>query len=94
MKIKTIRIVSIALCLCLLLGLCACGKVSQEDLNIPTFQDDKSIVLGTWSGSMVEWTDQQFTYLQEANINYLLGVSEFMGYSMPFSTGRRLPVSV
>ena len=84
MKVKTIRIVAIALCICLLLGLCACDKVSQDDLSVPTFEDDKSIVLGTWSGSMVEWTEQQFTYLQEANINHLLGVSEFMGYSDAF----------
>ena len=82
MKMK--RLVSITLCLCLLLGLCACGSVGEEDLNIPTFEDNKAIVLGVWSGSMVEWTEQQFTYLQEANINYLLGVSEFMGYSDAF----------
>ena len=82
MKMK--MLVSIALCLCLLLSLCACGSVGEEDLNIPTFEDNKAIVLGVWSGSMVEWTEQQFTYLQEANINYLLGVSEFMGYSDAF----------
>lgn len=82
MKMK--RLVSITLCLCLLLSLCACGSVGEEDLNIPTFEDNKAIVLGVWSGSMVEWTEQQFTYLQEANINYLLGVSEFMGYSDAF----------
>ncbi|MBO5050074.1 MAG: hypothetical protein J6C41_06575 [Oscillospiraceae bacterium] len=81
---KMARIVGMVLCLCLLFGLCACGSVSQEDLNVPTFEDDQSIVLGVWSGSMVEWTEQQFTYLQEANINYLLGVSEFMGYSDAF----------
>ena len=84
MKMKTVRFVGAALILCLLFGLCACGKVSQEDLNVPTFEDNKSIVLGTWSGSMVEWTEQQFKNLQEANINYLLGVSEFMGYSDAF----------
>ena len=75
MKMKTVRFVGAVLILCLLFGLCACGRVSQEDLNVPTFEDNKSIVLGTWSGSMVEWTEQQFKNLQEANINYLLGAS-------------------
>lgn len=84
MKLKLVRIVGAALILCLLFGLCACGNVREEDLNVPTFEDNKSIVLGTWSGSMVEWTEQQFQNLQEANINYLLGVSEFMGYSDAF----------
>ncbi len=84
MRIRLDRIVGIALCISLAFGLCACGNVQEEDLNVPVFEDNQSIVLGTWSGSMVEWTEQQFAYLEEANINHLLGVSEYMGYSNAF----------
>ncbi len=73
-----------ALALSLVLLLCACGSVNLEDLNVPAFEDDQEISIGTWSGSMTNWSGEQFSYLQEANINLLLGVSEYMGYSDEF----------
>ena len=84
MKKQSLRFAGLIMCLVLLFNLCACTDVGEEELNVPTFQDNQSMVIGTWSGSMVEWTDQQFTYLKDANINMLLGVSEFMGYSNAF----------
>ena len=83
---KFVRFAGLILSLVLLFNLCACAGagVGEENLNIPTFEDDKSIVIGTWSGSVVEWTEQQFNNLKEADINMLVGVSEYMGYSDAF----------
>ena len=71
---KIIRLTALALSLVLLL--CACGSVSPEDLKVPTFEDDRSMVIGTWTGSLSNFTDEQFDYLKTASINLLLGVSE------------------
>ncbi len=79
------RIVSVfALALCLSFVLSACGNVSLEDLNSPVFEDDQEMVIGVWSGSMANWSQQQFSYLKEANINLLLGTSEFITYTDQF----------
>ena len=86
MNKKVRRIITMAICTLLLL--CACNNsgaaVKPEDLNVPQFEDNQSIVIGTWSGSMVNWSQEQFDYLKNANINLLLGVSEYMGYSNAF----------
>ncbi len=76
MNKKLIRFLAVTLLAALLL--CACGSVSPEDLEVPTFADDQSMVIGTWTGSMTDFTELQFTYLQVANINLLLGVSEYI----------------
>ena len=74
--------------MCFMLLLCACNNsgaaVKPEDLAVPQFADDQSITLGVWSGSMVNWNQEQFDHLKNANINLLLGVSEYMGYSDSF----------
>lgn len=76
------KIISIlALTVCLAIMLSACGKVSLEDLSSPTFEDDQEVVLGVWSGSMANWNELHFSYLQEANINLLLGTSEYITYT-------------
>ncbi len=82
MNKKMIRFMAMAISVVLLL--CACGSVSPGDLDVPVFADDRQMMIGTWSGSMVNWTDEQFDNLQESNINLLLGVSEYIGYSDAF----------
>ena len=79
------KIISLlALTVCLAVMLCACGNVSLEDLNRPVFEDDQELVIGVWSGSMANWNELHFSYLQEANINLLLGSSEYIAYSEQF----------
>lgn len=76
------RIISIlALTVCLAILLSACGNVSLEDLRTPTFEDDQEMVIGVWSGSMANWNEQHFSYLQDAEINLLLGTSEYIAYT-------------
>jgi len=76
------RIISIlALTVCLAMLLSACGNVSLEDLRTPTFEDDQEMVIGVWSGSMANWNEQHFSYLQDAEINLLLGTSEYIAYT-------------
>ena len=76
------RIISIlALTVCLAMLLSACGNVSLEDLRTPTFEDDQEMVIGAWSGSMANWNEQHFSYLQDAEINLLLGTSEYIAYT-------------
>ena len=76
------KIISVlALTVCLAIMLSACGNVSLEDLNNPVFEDDQEMVIGVWSGSMANWNELHFSYLQEADINLLLGTSEYIAYS-------------
>lgn len=82
MNKKILRLIALTLCTGMLL--CACGSVSPEKLAVPTFEDDQQMMIGTWSGSMSNWTQEQFDNLRKANINLLLGVSEYMGYSTAF----------
>ena len=80
---RVISILALVICLATLLG--ACGEtVSLDDLSIPEFTDDQEMVIGVWSGSMANWSEQQFSYLKEANINLLLGTSEFITYTDQF----------
>lgn len=79
---KMIQVVAMAMCAVLLF--CACGSganVKPEDLKVPQFADDQSLTIGVWSGSMAAWTDEQFQNLQNANINLLLGASEYILYN-------------
>ena len=76
------RIISlVAIMLMAAILLCGCGRVSLEDLNVPSFEDDQSMVIATWTGSMANWTSEQFDYLQNAYVNLLVGVSEHVQYS-------------
>lgn len=77
---RVISILALVICLATLLG--ACGEtVSLDDLSIPEFTDDQEMVIGVWSGSMANWNEQHFSYLEEADINLLLGSSEYIAYS-------------
>ena len=77
---RVISLLALVICLATLLG--ACGEtVSLDDLSIPEFTDDQEMVIGVWSGSMANWNDQHFSYLEEADINLLLGSSEYIAYS-------------
>lgn len=83
---KYIRLLACVLSAIMLL--CACNNsivnVKPEDLNVPQFADGQSVTIGVWSGSMAAWTDEQFHNLQNANINLLLGSSEYIVYSKQF----------
>lgn len=76
---KIISMLALTVCLTILLS--GCGNVSLEDLHIPTFEDDQEMVIGAWSGSMANWNEQHFSYLQDANINLLLGTSEYITHT-------------
>ena len=77
---RVISLLALVICLATLLG--ACGEtVNLDDLSIPEFTDDQEMVIGVWSGSMANWNDQHFSYLEEADINLLLGSSEYIAYS-------------
>lgn len=79
------KIISIlALTVCLTLMMSACGSVSLEELNTPVFEDDQEMVIGVWSGSMANWNELHFSYLQEADINLLVGASEYITYTEQF----------
>ena len=86
---KMISILAVVLCLAMLL--CSCGNSnnvkraeSVEELEKPSFEDNQKITMGVWSGSMVNWDEKQFSYLKDANINMLVGASEYIGYSRQF----------
>ena len=79
---KMIRVLALAVCLTILLS--ACGTVSLEELNVPVFEDDQEMVIGAWSGSMANWSEQQFSYVEDAQINLLLGTSEYITYTEQF----------
>lgn len=79
---KMIRFLAMTLCAAMLL--CACGSVSVDELDVPVFEDDQQMVIGTWTGSLSAFTEQQFSYLQLANINLLLGVSEHINFTNQF----------
>lgn len=77
---RVISLLALVICLATLLG--ACGEtVNLDDLSIPEFTDDQEMVIGVWSGSMANWNEQHFSYLEEADINLLLGSSEYIAYS-------------
>ena len=73
------RLMALFLVTAMLLPICGCG--GPVELDVPVFEDDRQMVIGTWSGSMSNWTDEQFAYLQETSINTLVGVSEYIKFN-------------
>lgn len=73
----------LALALTAVMLFSACGK--NVELAVPDFEDDRQIVIGTWAGSVTQWTQQQFSNLEAANINLLVGTSEnYISYTNDF----------
>ena len=77
-----IRVTAALMSLVIVLCLCGCG--GPVELDVPTFEDNQSVVIGTWTGSMSNYTTEQFTYLQDASINMLVGISSSVQISQSF----------
>lgn len=61
----------------------ACG--GPVELDVPAFEDDQELVIGTWAGSVTQWNQAQFSNLEMANINLLVATSEnYIQYNNDF----------
>lgn len=72
MKMKSI--IAMVLSLAVISSFSACGDVTAENYEIPTYEDNKQITIGAWSGSRHDLTDAELYNLREAGFNLLVGL--------------------
>lgn len=66
-------LISIVLAMIMMVFTSCTNKNSSSNYDIPTYEDNKEIMIGVWNGSHHDLTDMELYNLQEAGVNLLVG---------------------